>query len=167
MFLNDAVNIIPINNNEKYNVSNFSFFHEPFIKKENNSYIVTKRRFFQFQKKLLNKKIIRPNNSMFSRIKYFLFNRSNIYYSDLPYGYLSIFKHADNVFSDRVHSCAATLILGGKAMYIKGSKRSCDGRNNLFKRIKAESIYKMPTSLNFQYINKEKKKMISALERLV
>lgn len=166
MFLNDATSVIPIQESEKYNVMNFSFSHEPIIEEVKNNYIIKKRKLFKFQKSLSNMKIVRPNNTMFSRIKYFLFNRDNIYYSDLPYGYLSIFKHAENVFSDRVHSCAATLILGGKAMYIKGSKRSHDGRNNLFKRIKVDTIYEKPSSLDFEYINEEKNKMIDELERL-
>ena len=159
MFLNDAVNVIPMNSHEEYNVMNFAFLSEPFIGNIGNTYSVEKRRFFNFQKTLDGLKVVRTNNDIFTRVKYKLFNRDNIYYSDLPYGYLSILKHSNKVFSDRVHTCAATLIFGGKAMYIKGSKRSHDGRNNLFKRIKADSIYTEPTSLNFEFIKKEKDDM--------
>jgi hypothetical protein len=160
MFLNDAVKVIPVNNNKQYIVFNFAKFQEPIITKENDKYILTKKSIFSgFQKTLDNLKVIRTNNSMFCRLKYILFDRDNIYYSDLPYGYISILKHSNLVFSDRVHTCACTLIMGGKAMYIKGSKRSHDGRNNLFKRIKVDSIYEEPTSLDFDYINQEKEKM--------
>jgi hypothetical protein len=159
MFLNDAVNVIPVRNSNKYNIFNFTKSREPLIKKADEKYIIKKRKFLTFQKELEGIKIIRTNNTMFCRLKTLLFDRDNIYYSDLPYGYISILKHANLVFSDRVHTCAATLIMGGEAMYIKGSKRSHDGRNNLFKRIKADTIYEKPTSLDFNYINNEKEKM--------
>lgn len=164
MFLNDAENIIPIIEKESYYVKNFSFLHEPNIDFDNNQYIIKKGFIFNFQQLLNGLDIIRTNNSIFCRIKYFLYNRKNTYYSDLPYGYLSILKNARSVFSDRVHSCAATLILGGKAMYIKGSKRSHDGRNSLFNRIRVNEIYNKPVSLDFEYINMEKDKMIKYLE---
>jgi hypothetical protein len=167
MFLNDAVNVIPMQSNEKYAVMNFAFFHEPVIEKKESKYIIKKRNLFNFQKTLDGLKIVRTNNDIFSRRKYKIFNRENIYYSDLPYGYLSILKHANIVFSDRVHTCAATLILGGKAMYIKGSKRSHDGRNNLFKRIGVENIYLEPTGLDFDYINEEKHNMRKFLEKQI
>jgi hypothetical protein len=159
MFLNDAVNVTPMKKDEKYSVFNFAKFKEPIIKKSGSKYVISKRGFRSFQKSLNEKKIIRTNNSVFSIFKFFLFNRDSIYYSDLPYGYLSILKYANLVFSDRVHTCAATLIMGGQAMYIKSSKRSYDGRNNLFKRIMADSIFLKPTYLNFTYINQEKAKM--------
>ena len=160
MFLNDAVNVIPVKNYEKYTVFNFTKLKEPLIKYEDNKYIITKKSLFQpFQTSLEDSKIIRTNNSMFCRLKQVVFDRDDIYYSDLPYGYISILKHANLIFSDRVHTCACTLIMGGKAMYIKGSKRSHDGRNNLFKRIRVDTIYDKPTSLDFEYINQEKEKM--------
>jgi hypothetical protein len=163
MFLNDAVNVIPMKDKEDYSVMNFSIFTEPNIENIDGEYIFSKRKPFQFQKLLDNKKIIRINNTMFCRFKQAIFNRDNIYYSDLPYGYISILKHANIVFSDRVHTCAGTLIMGGKAMYIKGSKRSHDGRNNLFKRIKVNAIHEKPISLDFAYINEEKNKMVEYL----
>jgi len=163
MFLNDAVNVTPMKK-ENYIVFNFAKFKEPIIRYNNGKYSFKKRSIFtKFQTSLDSFKVVRTNNSMFCRLKDVLFNRDNIYYSDLPYGYLSILKHANLVFSDRVHTCAATLILGGKAMYIKGSKRSHDGRNNLFKRIKVDTIYEKPTSLNLHYIEQEKEKMIEYL----
>jgi len=159
MFLNDAVNVIPMKPKDNYAVMNFSIKTEPLIKYTNNEYIISKRKFLSFQDSLNNMKVFRPNNSVFCRFKQALFYRDNSYYSDLPHGYISILKHANIVFSDRVHTCACTLIMGGEAMYIKGSKRSHDGRNNLFKRIKVDRIYEKPTSLNFEYINSEKDKM--------
>lgn len=163
MFLNDAVNVIPLSD-DSYTVFNFAKLKEPRIENIDGEYQVNKRKFLGgFQRTLDKSKVIRVNNSTFCRVKKVLFDRDDIYYSDLPYGYISILKHANLVFSDRVHTCACTLIMGGKAMYIKGSKRSHDGRNNLFKRIKADGIFEKPVSLNFEYINLEKHKMTETL----
>ena len=63
-----------------------------------------------------------------------------------------------------MHSCAAALILGNKAMYIKNAKRSKDGRNKLFKRIGIENIYEKPSTLDFNYINTHKNLMIEFLK---
>jgi len=163
MFLNDSVNV-PIVQDD-YIVSNFSYFKEPKIKYQNNKWVYKHTLLPNFQNNINGFKIVRTNNSFF--IPSFpklhkgklVFNRDNIYYSDLPYGYLSILKSAKIVFSDRVHTCAATLILGGEAMYIKGSKRSSDGRKNIFARIGLENIFNKPVKLDFTLINEEKIKM--------
>jgi len=163
MFLNDAVNL-PILEKD-YTVFNFHYFKEPFIDLVSNNVIIDKRpSLFSFQKSLGNNDIVRTNHETFTKFKWLLFNRPNMYYCDMPYGYLAIYKSSKYVFSDRVHTCAATLILGGTAMYIKGSKRSNDGRNNLFKRIGVEDIYIKPKKLNFEYINQEKIKMIDFIK---
>ena len=168
MFLNDAVNVPIIN--DDYIVSNFSYFKEPFIWTEDGEWRYKHTVIPKFQNMIGNHKVVRTNNSFF--IPSFpklhkgklVFNRDNIYYSDLPYGYLSILKSAKKVFSDRVHTCAATLILGGEAMYIKGSKRSGDGRKNLFSRIKLDNIFERPVKLDFDFIKKEKIKMEEFLD---
>lgn len=160
MFLNDAVNLPKLN--KTYSVFNFHFFKEPLISMEKENVKISKRSsMFKFQDKLEGQAILRTNHETFTRFKWFLFNRPNMYYCDIPYGYLTIYKNAQYVFSDRVHTCASTLILGGTAMYIKGSKRSKDGRNNLFKRIGVSEIYEKPVKLDFEYINKEKEQMIN------
>lgn len=81
-----------------------------------------------------------------------------MYHSDLPFGYLSLIKSAKYIFSDRVHTCAAGLILGNQCMYIKGQKRSRDGRSNLFFRLGVDDIFDRPTTLNMAYIESEKKR---------
>jgi len=163
MYLNDAVNVPNVI--DEYIVSNFSFLKEPKIEYKNKEWIFNHSLLPQFQDKINNYKVVRPNNSFF--IPSFpklhkgglVFNRNNVYYSDLPYGYLSILKSAKKVFSDRVHTCAATLILGGEAMYIKGSKRSNDGRKNLFSRIGLSEIFNRPVKLDMKLIKKEKENM--------
>jgi len=163
MFLNDAVRVPDVD--DEYIVSNFSFFKEPFIEKKDGQWQATHTFIPKFQKEIDGVKVVRTNNSflipMIPKLHdgRLVFNRENVYYSDLPYGYLSILQSAQKVFSDRVHTCAATLILGGEAMYIKGSKRSCDGRNNLFSRLHVESIFSKPTKLDMNFIASEKKAM--------
>lgn len=164
MFLNDAIKPIPVVNSDDYYVYNFSYFHEPYIKLHGDTVEVEKKKLFKYQYSLNGINIIRTNNAYFCRFKQLIFNRREMYYSDLPYGYISILGNAKTVFSDRVHSCAATLIMGGKAMYIKGSKRSSDGRNKLFSRLKLNDIYGKPVQLDFQYVNNEKMKVVSYLK---
>ena len=48
-------------------------------------------------------------------------------------------------------------------MYIKGQKRSKDGRNNIFLRLGLPEIYDKPVLLNMPYIESEKIKMKDAL----
>jgi len=172
MFLNDVVNLANVN--DDYIIFNFSPKKEPKISMENGKYSTkySKSPWWwrpTFQKELDGNKIVRTNNNFFiPKIPILhkgkgLFYTKDMYYSDLPYGYLTILKSAKLVFSDRVHTCAATLILGGSAMYVKGSARSHDGRNNLFSRIGVKEIYNKQCKLDFSFINKEKVKMLDFL----
>ncbi len=171
MFLDNAIS--PINLDSNHAVFNFSYFHDPEIIKTNDTWTVAKRRLFKpIQTTLLNYPIVRIKSSpYFPNIKFIkstrlVFPRENMYYSDLPYGYLSILRSAKYVFSDRVHTCAAGLIFGSKCMYIKGGSRSKDGRNSLFLRLGLEDIYTEPVSLDFDYIKTEKENMVSKLRSL-
>jgi len=171
MFLDNAIS--PINLDSNHAVFNFSYFHDPEIIKTNDTWVVTKRRLFKpVQAALFNYPIVRIKSSpYFPNIRFIkstklVFPRKNMYYSDLPYGYLSIIKSAKYVFSDRVHTCAAGLVFGSKCMYIKGGSRSKDGRNSLFLRLGLEGIYTEPVSLDFDYIKTEKENMVSKLRSL-
>jgi hypothetical protein len=168
MFLNDAIS--PIKLRSEHAVFNFSYFHDPEIVRRNGTWTVAKRKLFQpIQTSLLDYPIVRIKSSpYFPNIKFFkstklVYSRANMYYSDLPYGYLSILKSANYVFSDRVHTCAAGLVFGSKCMYIKGGKRSRDGRNSIFSRLGLKDIYTKPVSLDFDYIKIEKHKMEAKL----
>lgn len=171
MFLNDAVN--PPDINDEYIVTNFPFWHEPVIERVENKWIVKKGLSLSRQDKIIDIPIVRLQskgiipNLRFINTGRFLFNRTNMYYSDLPYGYLAILKSAKIIFSDRVHTCAAGLILGNSCMYIKGQRRSRDGRNNLFLRLGLQDIYEKPVSLDMTYIESEKTIMINQLSRLL
>ena len=62
-----------------------------------------------------------------------------------------------------MHTCAAGLILGSSCMYIKGQRRSKDGRNNIFLRLGLHDIFERPVALDMSYIESEKKIMKNEL----
>jgi hypothetical protein len=166
-FLNDAIN--PPDIIEDYVVTNFPYFHEPVLTSTEGKWRVKRHTLLSRQPEILGLPVVRlqssgiiPNFKLLRSAK-LVYTRKNMYYSDLPFGYLSILKSAKFIFSDRVHTCAAGLILGGSCMYIKGQRRSKDGRNNIFHRFGLPEIYNKPVSLDMSYINSEKEKMKEAL----
>ena len=173
MFLNDAITVPTVK--DEYVVYNFDNYKYPIIDK-NGGWKVSWRNspisFINRPKSFMGMKIIStvnrgyiPNHVLLPYKKK-LFRLKDSYYSDLPYGYLSILKSAHIVFSDRVHTCAATLAMGGKTMYIRNSNRSKDGRNNLFSRLAVQKIYSEPIELDFGYINQEKEAMVDFIREL-
>lgn len=186
MFLNNAVKIPKLS--DSFIVYNFSAFIEPKISCNDTNVVVSKGNIFSFKSALNESKILRTNNETFKSSKFSIYlnailNRllkmdlyhsiwspyvkNNTYYSELPYGYFSILSSAELVFSDRVHTCAATLIFGGKAMYVKHSSRSNDTRNSLFSRIGLPDIYSKPVSLDMDYIENEKKEMLEFMKTVI
>ena len=168
MFLNDALIIDRLS--EEYIVYNFPYLNEPIINNYGGKWIINNRKLHQsFQKSLFECPIVRLHtrpyipNIKFIKSNRLVFTRENMYYSDLPYGYLSIIKSSKYVFSDRVHTNAAGLILGSKCMYIERNIRSRDNRKSLFIRLGLEDIFSKPVSLDFDYVESEKNKMISEL----
>lgn len=164
MFLDDALTVPHVN--DDYIVFNFDYFGEPLISLIEGNYAPRRRLFSRCQQNFEGRKIVRTNNNPYVPYMKLMFNRPNMYWSDLPEGYLSILKSAHCVFSDRVHTCCATLIQGGEAMYIKTTKRSRDGRNLLFERLGVANIFNSPQRLNFDYICREKENMSEFLSGL-
>lgn len=186
MFLNDSVKFPKLL--DSFIVYNFSAFIEPKISLTGEKVKISKGNVFSFKSFLNKSKILRTNNETFKSSKFSIYiniilNRifkvnlyhslfspyvkNNTYYSDLPYGYFSILKSAELVFSDRVHTCAATLIFGGKAMYVNHARRSNDTRNSLFSRIGLSDIYTKPVSLDMKYIENEKKEMLEFMKIII
>ena len=167
MFLNkdDYANIKMRN----YYIFNFNKSLEPKIFFKGNKYKFKKRIPFisRRQNSLKKKFIIRTSSEGFTKDKKDIFFEKDCYWSSTPDGYLSIYKSALTVFSDRVHSCCAALILGRKAMYFKNNKRSSDNRSSIFHRIKLEKIFTEPVMLNMKFINQEKKKMKKFLTKFL
>jgi hypothetical protein len=96
-----------------------------------------------------------------------LYKRQNSYYSDLPHGYLSLYQSARCVFSDRVHTCAATLALGGTARYLASSSRSNEKRSKLFERLGVADVFHKPVQYDFQFVGRLKNEMRSNLSSLI
>lgn len=164
MFLNDAVNV-PKLTGEEYYVFNFDGQKEPYIQlKDSGSYqigAITNSP----QTKLSGLSIVRTDNRAITDGYRAIYSLSNVYHSDIPYGYFPILKNAKAVFSERVHTCAATLILGGAAQFVPVAKRSFEKRSGLFERVGVPTIFEQPSRLNFDYLNQEKTNMIRALSR--
>lgn len=170
MFLDEAVAVPEIDIGEYY-VFNFDHTNEPVIGiGEDGSVQVSKikRRLFkraQIQCEINGIPIIRTNNNSIGIGYDNIYRVNDTYHSDLPYGYLSILKHARTVFSERVHTCAATLNLGGKAQFIPVEKRSFEKRSNLFDRLNLRDIQSHPVQLDFKLIEIEKNNLRENLKR--
>ncbi|OMP31785.1 hypothetical protein [Mangrovimonas sp. DI 80] len=173
MFLNDAVTLPSLINKAHYYVYNFDKSNEPQLYYNNGDITITtpKKSIFKSSTPLDETfnglPIIRTNNNEIDLGYEELYKRKDTYHSDLPYGYLSLLKDAKTVFSERVHTCAATLILGGTAQYIPKSTRSFEKRSNIFERIGLSDIFNKPVSLDFNYLNKEKENMVKALKEVL
>lgn len=145
---------------EPYVVYNFARKSEPIFSLLGNELTFRKKKITdRYPKTLGGNLIVRTVSEMFHYFDLMIFNRPNVYYSDLPHNYLSIYNNAAFVLSERVHTCVATLSLGGKAMYIAHTKRSMDGRRNLLLRLGLSEIYERPASLNFDLLSEEKLKI--------
>jgi len=158
-YVGDAVNIAAMDIGA-YIVYNFSRRNEPiFSIKDGKVYFRERRRTDKFPETLDENVILRTVSERFRYFKFMIFSRPNTYYSDLPHNYLSIYKHAKLVLSERVHTCVATLSLGGKAMYIARSRRALEGRRALLDRLKLANIYEQPISLDQDLLSEEKRKL--------
>lgn len=95
-----------------------------------------------------------------------LFKRSNSYHSDLPYGYMSLMAGAACVFSDRVHTCAAALALGGHARYLVSNKRSSELRRLIFDRLGVGALVERSMSYDPQKIRLFQEEMIMEMKEV-
>ena len=160
MFLNDAVHVPEFISNE-YIVLNFPKKNEPLIEFKGDDVVISPRTNSRaYPDQIGGFPVVRTNSRSFSKDKERTFDLPNMFASDLPDGYLAIYKNARCVFSERVHTCAATLILGGRAMFIPVSKVATDGRYHLLRRIGADNVFSKPTSLNFPFIQQEKESLL-------
>jgi hypothetical protein len=171
MYLNEAVRV-PKLITSKYVVYNFDNNEEPLINIANDKVIVEKRRKTLFKRQSLPQQlsdyaIIRISNNAIDDSLESIYYTQNTYHSDLPNGYISIISGAEYTFSERVHTCAVSLIMGGKALFIPTSPRSFDNRSKLFERIGAKDIKEYPVSIDMDYIKGEKAKLESLLKKVI
>lgn len=151
---------------ESYVIYNFARKSEPVLNFSGDEILFRKRKFTEgYPQTFDGNLIVRTISERFHYFERMIFNRPNVYYSDLPQNYFSLYKNSKFVFSERVHTCVATLSLGGKAMYFSHTKRSLDGRRNLLHKVGLLEIYQRPVSLNLELLLEEKLKMEKFLRK--
>ena len=69
-----------------------------------------------------------------------MFDRPKMHYAMIPHGYLALYKSAELVVTNRVHTAASTLVLGGTARYLPTHARAIDGRWALLDRVGAGEV---------------------------
>ena len=79
--------------------------------------------------------------------------------SEVPDGYLNLYKNTALNFTDRVHSAVASLAFGKPTRLFSKSKRA-----NLFARVGAESVTEKITYINESKLVEEKEKLIEKLK---
>ncbi len=103
--------------------------------------------------------VVRTRNDSITAGAKYIYSRNNSYHSDLPFGYLTILKNAKYVLSERVHTCAASIVLGSAAQYIPHSTRSLEKRVSLFEKIGLKGITSKPCKIDSIVLDKEKNKL--------
>jgi hypothetical protein len=103
--------------------------------------------------------IVRTRSASYHRSADLVFDRPDLHFSDIPYGFLAIYKSAEVVFTDRVHTAACALILGGTARFVFSDARFQYGRWSLLERVGAGDVVRMPTRLDQEAISQEKAEM--------
>jgi hypothetical protein len=166
MFLNDAIRPIPLKRKD-YVVFNFDHEEPALAIDEKGVAMIQRRKNRVYPLWVGDKEIIRTNNLSIDEGYSAIYKRPNSYHSDLPQGYCSILASADTVYSERVHTCAATLIYGGKAQFIRQSPRSFENRSLLFDRVGASSIFQEPTRLDLGRVEREKETMAKFVAKAV
>lgn len=168
MFLADAV-AVPDLDHEPYVVFNFPRRSEPTLRLRADGTVKVGRRKLPgaFQRRIGDLPIVRTQSAPYNRDPGRTFDRRNMFYWDTPEGFLAVYKSARMVFSERVHTCAATLVLGGAAMYVPGSPRSQDKRQALFRRIGVGDIFERPVRLDRDYVDGEKERLLRFLRQEV
>jgi len=87
---------------------------------------------------------------------------SNTLISDIPHDYLTLYANAEEVHSDRVHACIATLTYGRRARLYASTPRSA-----LFKAVGAENIGDNLVQLDMQSLATKKQAQVEFVRTLV
>ena len=150
-FVNDAFKV-PNLKLDAFCISNFDHIMEPcidygknVIRLDHNLWAVGR----------INNLIKHPKKSL-----NVIFNKD--LYSDYPGDYLALYANCDEVYSDRVHACVATLAYGNEAKHFGKSPRS-----NLFDRVGLKKIKKQLVRLDANYLNDEKDKQLEVLKDIL
>ena len=104
--------------------------------------------------------VVRTDHRFHPHFRGKIYKQKNSFCADLPYGYLDLYANSNLTLSDRVHACAATLAYGNSAMLF--AKTTRDG---LLGRVGAHEISEHPVSIDIQYLENEKRKMMDWLAK--
>lgn len=168
MYLNEAIKLPKLDIPE-YIVLNFDLEEPVLVGNNVNGFKSLKRTWInrnKFPEEINGLKVIRTRNDSITIGEQKIYARNNTYHSDLPYGYLSILKNAKLVLSERVHTCAATTILGSEAQYIPHSSRSLEKRMSLFNKVGLNEISSRPQKIQFDIVNSEKSRLESTFSSM-
>lgn len=104
-------------------------------------------------------RIIRPTHRSCNRYTFELYNKKNVYVSEVPEGYMNIYKNSSANFTDRVHAAVGSLVWGKPTRLVTKSKRS-----HLFDRLGVGGVLDELTVINQDRLLEEKNNMISELK---
>jgi hypothetical protein len=157
MYLDDAVQIPSLDIGE-YIVLNFDS-EEPVLEGNLDSGFIARPRRWKdrgFPSDLGGLPIIRTRNDSVMLGDKAIYSRPISYHSDLPYGYLALLGGAAAVLTERVHTCAAAIVLGGRSQFFAHAPRAKEKRVALLEKIGAKEALIRPIRLNRPLLEKEK-----------
>jgi len=168
-FLPEAFHPAPLSF-EEFVVFNFDYIKEPdipvnnkrIIRSHHDSYryfpdsIRANSTFLGFDRKIPFMHISSPWSGGIN------FKHSDVLISDLPDDYLNLYANASAVYSDRVHTCVATLAFGNLARLYTDTRRA-----TLFERVGITGIKDKLEKLDLETLKTDKDSQISFLKRLL
>ncbi len=104
--------------------------------------------------------VIRTDHRFHPHFRKKIYSQRNSFCADLPYGYLELYANSSLTVSDRVHACAVTMAYGHPAMLFSETNRV-----GLLERVGAGDISNHPVTLDIEFLNNEKKKMVDWLRK--
>ena len=112
-----------------------------------------------------DKLIIRTHHSYWPRLPKGHLSKPNTLISDLPDDYLNLYANTEQLYSDRVHACVATLSFGHPCkLYIDNKD---EPRASLLDKVDATAIKSKLTYPNTEKIEKEKEKQMRFLSKIL
>jgi len=93
---------------------------------------------------------------------YWPFRRPNCYISDVPEGYLHLYRHVPLTISERVHACVPAIAFGNYAWLISKTKRA-----RLFSRIGLDDITRRPVRADPAVLRREKNSIVEFLRKVL
>jgi len=90
------------------------------------------------------------------------FRKPNCYISDIPDGYLNIYRNAKITVAERVHACVPAIAFGNYAWLMHGTRRA-----RLFTRLGLDDITRRPVRIDMENLSMEKEKILGFLNATI